>query len=112
MTKGNWWKTFGTLFLLGIVVSIATYAFSMPMIIYTWMKMGVFSGEMDPTTIQNATKDPIVILLNVITIIAQYLLNGIFIVGIALAYFDLNEQKNNTGTLESIENIGETPQED
>jgi len=94
-----------TVFLLWLVIIIIAYCFSLPMIMYTYMKMGVFSGELDPANM-NSFKDPIYIILNVLSSFFQFLLNLIFIIASVFIYFSLNEKKNFTGTFERIESLG------
>lgn len=108
LVKDEWWITFATLFVIGIILYIAALAFSIPAVIYQWLGMGIFSGEMDAESILDITKDPFYILFNVISTVAQFLLNLISIISLALIYFNLNEKKNFTGTFERIGNLGKT----
>lgn len=107
LVKDEWWMTFATIFVIGIIVGVATYVFAVPTAIYQWIKMGIFSGEVDAEGVMDIFKDPIYILLNVISTVAQFLLNLISIIAGAFIYFNLNEKKNFTGTYERIENLGE-----
>ncbi|SFW29623.1 hypothetical protein [Cellulophaga fucicola] len=108
LVKDYWWITFATLLVVGIVVTIAGYAFSVPSAIYMYAKMGVFSAEIDPSNMGDTLIDPIGIVINMISILFQYLLSIITVVAGALIYFDLNERKNLTGTLERIKSLGNT----
>ncbi|MFS4456850.1 hypothetical protein [Maribacter sp. 2304DJ31-5] len=110
LVKDEWWMTFATFFVVGIIVVIATYAFAIPTAIYQWMKMGIFSGAMDAENMLNVFKDPIYILLNIIATIGQFLLNLISVIAGVFIYFNLNEKKNFTGTYERIESLGQTPE--
>ncbi|AEM71408.1 hypothetical protein Murru_2370 [Allomuricauda ruestringensis DSM 13258] len=110
LIKENWWMTFVTLFVVYIIVAIATYAFSLPTIIYTWIKMGVFSGEMDAENF-NVFNDPIYLLLNILSTLVRFLMNIIFLVSTSLIFFNLNEKKNFTGTFERIESLGKPSEE-
>ncbi len=109
LVKNEWWITFATLFVIGLIVGIAGYAFSLPAVIYQYAKMGIFSGEMDATTMMDSFIDPIYLILNMIGTLAQVLLNLITIIAGAFIYFNLNEKKNFTGTFERIQNLGKTP---
>ncbi|PIB27075.1 hypothetical protein BFP77_13645 [Maribacter sp. 4U21] len=108
LVKDEWWMTFATFFVIGIIVAIASYAFALPTAIYQWMKMGIFSGEMDAENMLDIFKDPIYILLNIVGTIGQFLLNLISVIAGVFIYFNLNEKKNFTGTYEQIENLGKT----
>lgn len=107
LIKDEWWITFATLLIIAIIVGVANYAFSIPAQIYQIAKMGIFSGEMDAETMVDIFKDPIYLLLNVVSAVAQFLLNLISVVAGAFIYFNLNEKKNFTGTYEKIQSLGE-----
>lgn len=106
LVKDHWWMTFASLFVVGIIVTVAGYAFALPSTLYTYMKMGIFSGEVDAENFNIV--DPLSLLLGTISTLAQFLLNIISVVAGALIYFDLNEKKNFTGTFERIKNLGGT----
>ncbi len=101
--KDNWWHTFITLFLFGILIYVIGYIFQLPAVIYT--VMGIFTGSRE---ISAATAEPdwIFVILNVIGSTANYLLATISVICIAFIYFSLNEKKNFTGTYENIDNLG------
>lgn len=103
--KEEFWITLATIIVLGIIVAIISSIFSIPTVIYTWVKMGVFSGEIDPTSIQSFA-DPIYIIINVLSSFFQFALNMVMVVGMAFIYFNINERKYFTGTLEKIQSIG------
>jgi hypothetical protein len=106
LVKDEWWITFATLLVIGIIVAIANYAFSLPAQIYQIVKMGIFSGEVDAESMFDVFKDPIYILFNVISSVGQFLMNLISVIAGVFIYFNLNEKKNFTGTYERIENLG------
>ncbi len=111
LVKDEWWITFATLLVVGIIVGIAGYAFSLPAVIYQYASMGIFSGEMDATSLTGNFVDPVYLILNMIGTLAQMLLNIISIIAGAFIFFNLNEKKNFTGTYERIQNLGSTPRE-
>jgi hypothetical protein len=106
LVKDEWWMTFITMFVVWIVMVIASYAFSMPAVIYTYVKMGISMGENDLASGEFFTSDPIYIGLNLISYFFQYFLNLITLITSVLIYFHLNEKKNFTGTLEKINALG------
>ncbi|GGG56587.1 hypothetical protein GCM10011414_28030 [Croceivirga lutea] len=110
LIKDNWWITFATLFVIGIITAVIGYIVQLPGIIYMYAKMGIFSGEMDAESMGNIF-DPIYILFNLISYLVQFTLQTVTVVASALIFFNLNEKKNFTGTMERIQNIGNT-QED
>lgn len=104
LVKDHWWITFASIFVVGIIVTVASYAFALPSTIYTYAKMGILSGEIDAENFNIA--DPVSIILGIIGMLAKFLLNIISVVASVLIYFDLNEKKNFTGTYERIKNLG------
>lgn len=105
LIKDEYWITLVTIIIIGIIVTVAGYAFSLPASIYSIVKMGVFSGEIDPSNM-NIFHDPILIILNMLSYLVQFILHFLTVVGSAFIYFNLNERKNFTGTLERIQSIG------
>jgi hypothetical protein len=101
----DFWTAFGTFLVLGIIFYALSMVISVPTIIYTYVKMGIFSGEVDPANMLDFV-DPIYILLNVINSLFQFFLNFILVIGGAVIYFHLNEKRNFTGTYDRISNIG------
>jgi hypothetical protein len=105
LIKGQWWNTFGVILVVGLLISVLGQAFSIPTIIYQFMKMATISEE-DPTQIFSLFKDPIYLILNLISYAFQFILYSIPMISGVFIYYDLNEQKNLTGTMEKIDNIG------
>lgn len=104
--KGHFWETFGVLIVVGILVSILGYIFSIPGVIYQFIQTGIGIQNTDPTQIFSLFKDPIYLILNLIALIGQLAFYAITLVANVLIYFDINEQKNATGTIEKIESLG------
>jgi hypothetical protein len=104
--KGHFWETFGVLSVIGILVSILGYIFSIPAVIYQLLQTGVGNVNTDPTQVFSLFKDPIYLILNLIALIGQLAFYAITIVANVFIYFDINEQKNATGTIEKIQNLG------
>lgn len=103
----DFWITIALMIILFILMYVLSIIFSIPAIIYMYAKMGIFSGEIDPSSL-NSFNDPFYIFLNVVSTLFQILLNIVPIVASALVYFNLNEKRNFTGTYERISNIGNT----
>ncbi|PIF00520.1 MAG: hypothetical protein CR994_05465 [Maribacter sp.] len=106
LVKNEWWITFVTLLVVGIIVGVAGYAFSLPAQIYQIASMGIFSGETDALDMNSGFMDPVYVGLYMISTLAQMLLNTISIIANAFIFFNLNEKKNFTGTFERIQNLG------
>lgn len=105
LIKDEFWITLATIVVLLIIYWVASTVFSIPTAIYTYAKMGIFSGEIDSGNLDTFV-DPVYILLNVLGTFFQYILNIITIVGSAFIYFNLNERKFFSGTLERIDSLG------
>jgi hypothetical protein len=107
LIKGQWWTTFGVLFVVNLLVGILGSVFSIPAFIYQMVKMATSFGESDPTAMMSLFNDPIYIALNVLSYIGKFVLSAITLIATVFVYYDLNEQKNLTGTLEKIDSIGQ-----
>jgi len=105
LIKGQWWNTFGVKIVVAILLMVLAQTFSIPTIIYQFVKMATISQE-DPTQMFSLFKDPIYIILNLMSYAFQFILSSISMIVAAFIYFDLNEQKNLTGTIERIDSIG------
>jgi hypothetical protein len=63
-------------------------------------------GTEDPTAVFSIFKDPIYLILNILSYVFQFILYSIPLISTVFVYYDLNEQKNQTGTFEKIDSIG------
>lgn len=106
LIKTQWWNTFGVLIVVGILVSILGMVFTIPAMIYQMFEMGTLVGGDDPTEIFNIFSNPVYIVLNMISYIGKYVLSSITLISSVFIYYDLNEQKNMTGTIETIDSLG------
>ncbi|ARV10563.1 hypothetical protein BTO05_13310 [Winogradskyella sp. PC-19] len=102
----DFWLSIGTIIVLFILIYVLSMVFSVPAAIYTYLKTGILSGEIDPESL-NTFQDPVYILINVISNLFSILLNLVLIVASAFLYFHLNEKRNFTGTYQRISNIGQ-----
>jgi len=104
LIKGEWWNTFATFFVVIILFYIILVIFQIPQYIYFFTKSFTISEEIgsDPSQVF----DWVYIALNSIAMIAQYLLYTILVIASCFVYFNLNEKRNYTGTIEAIDAIG------
>ncbi|WP_442845503.1 hypothetical protein [Leeuwenhoekiella sp. H156] len=105
LIKGEWWMTFATLFVLGLLLYVANIVFSLPVIIYTFVKAFTSAAEISEGDISSLF-DWVYLTLSVLSSAAQYILAVIFPIAIAFIYYNLNEKANQTGTFETIDSIG------
>lgn len=106
LIKGQWWNTFGVVLVVSLLVFILGQAFSVPTIIYQMIKIGTLAGKDNPEAVLGIFKDPIYLGLNVLSYAFQFILYSVTIISSVFIYYDLNEQKKQTGTLEQIEKLG------
>ena len=106
LIKSEWWNTFGVVLVIALLVSILGLIFSVPALIYQFVSMGISMGTEDPTAMLEILEDPIYLVLNLVSYIGKFLFYSITLISSAFIYFDLNEQKNFTGTFEKIDSLG------
>lgn len=104
LIKDNWWITFATFLVIGILYYIINFIVQIPLMIYMLAEMFVANpdGVADP----NLVFDWLLIALNLFFTVLQYLISSIMIVAAGFIYYNLNEQKHSTGTFEKIEGLG------
>lgn len=104
LIKGEWWITFATLFVMGILYYLLILVFNIPQYIYFFAK-----GFTSNNLISGNAADMFdwgYIALSLIGVLAQYIFYSLIVIGTAFIYFNINEKKNSTGTLEQIEALG------
>ncbi|MDT0295683.1 hypothetical protein ACFQ3R_06810 [Mesonia ostreae] len=105
LIKNNWWMSFLAMLITYILVYILSLIFQLPAIIYMFVKGFTMSQEgslSDPSSMF----DWGYVILTTISSIGQYLFYIIFVVACIFIYFNLNEKKNQSGTYEEIESLG------
>ena len=107
LVKDEWWITFATLFVLGIIIWLISMVFSIPAVVYSLTK--TFTAATESTMSDPSSMfDWVFIILNTISSAAQYILYIITAVATAFIYFNLNERKHSTGAFEQIESLGKS----
>ena len=107
LVKDEWWKTFITVIIITFLIGIIGFVFQIPVLIYTIIKTfaAVDAGSMsDPT----ALYDTVSITLQTLASAMNYILYVILAIAINLIYFNLNERKDQSGSLDQIDSIGHT----
>lgn len=110
LIKGEWWMTFITLFVMGILYYIMAIIFQIPQYVYFFFK--AFTNAESITSDPTAMFDIGYTILNAIGMIGQYLGYTLISVATVFVYYNLNEKKNQTGTLETIETLGSSNDDD
>ncbi|KAA1244274.1 hypothetical protein [Aquimarina sp. RZ0] len=108
LIKNEWWITFATLLVILILAYIISMVFSIPAIIYMFFKTFTAATEgtlSDPSTMLDWISVTLSTLASVLQYIIIYLLTAI---SSAFIYYNINERKNHTGTLEQIDALGKS----
>jgi len=103
--KERFWYSFGVIFVLGIVVTIISIVFNVPLYIYLMLKG--FLAFKDPNAFaQSLQKDVVLSFFAVLSFAGQTLLRALSLIGSAILYFSIKEYHTAAGTIEKIQNIG------
>lgn len=108
LVKNEWWITFATLLVIFIIGMIISAIFSLPAMFYGIFKGIVVASEgtfTDPSLMTDWISIVLSVIGDLIRYFIMYLLTAI---SSAFIYFNLNERKHHTGTLERIDSIGKT----
>lgn len=105
--KEHFWATFGVLIVMVLLVMVLGYIFSIPAMIYSMAKIFAGVANEDPTQMMSVFSDPVYIILTIISYIGRFLFTTVTLVSTVLIYFDINEQKYASGTIEKIDSIGQ-----
>lgn len=102
LIKGNWWNTFGLLFILTIITMIVSSLFSMPTMIYSFVKGLTIAqggeGEFDKK---------VMIVFSLLSTFATIMSYSVIYLGIGFQYFSLASSNSNQSILDRINRIGE-----
>ena len=104
LIKGEWWITFATILVMFLLYYFILMIFQIPAMLYSIIKM--------LTVIESSSPNPadlfdwIYVSLGAIAQIAQYFLHTVIVICSVFIYYNLNERKNFTGTMESIDALG------
>ncbi|MFD1258473.1 hypothetical protein ACFQ3S_16830 [Mucilaginibacter terrae] len=99
LIKNNWWTTFGTLFVMMLIVYIGYMIFSFPTIIITVI------NALTHGTKTAATSAPVLIVITLVQQLGQVLFI-LLLVALGLCYYNLNEIKEGTGLNDRINQFG------
>ena len=104
LIKGEWWITFATILVMFLLYYFILMIFNIPQYIYFFIKMLTMSSQASPDP--SEMFDWIYISLTAFAAVAQYMLHTVIVICSVFIYYNLNERKNFTGTMESIDAIG------
>ncbi|MEW7278384.1 hypothetical protein ABW636_07295 [Aquimarina sp. 2201CG1-2-11] len=107
LIKNEWWITFATFFVIGIIIWLISSVFAIPAYIYMFTKTFTAATE-NTMSDPSAMFDWVFIALNTIAKAAQYILYIISAISTAFVYYNLNEKKHATGAFEQIDSLGKS----
>ncbi len=99
--KDNWWTTFGTLFVMGIITYIGYMIFSFPTIIVTIINALTHGSQ------KTASSVPVTVITAVIQQLGQ-IIYVMPLVSLGLCYYNLTEIKEGSGLIDRINQFGTT----
>ncbi len=105
LTKNNWWRTFGLIFVMNMIVSTMGAIFIMPLYVYFFFMAitGVQSGEIEQFN------QGLSLFLSIFGVFGSTWLYSTLLLAIGFQYTNLKEEKDNDSILNRIEKISETP---
>ena len=104
--KGHWWDTFGILLVIFLLTIVMDYVSQIPVFIYQLVDMGISLGSEDPTEVFDILSDPIYLVLLFFSYFINFLIYMVTLITSVFIYFDINEQKYASGSIDMIDNLG------
>lgn len=104
LIKNEFWITLATILVVVMLYYFILMIFNVPQYIYFFIKMFTFAEQSSPDPAEMF--DWVYIALTAFASLCQHILHTILVICGALIYFNLNERKNFTGTLETIDRLG------
>lgn len=104
LIKNEWFMTFATIIVVGLLYYFIMIIFQVPQYIYFFAK--TFTGAQEISADPSKMFDWVYVALTSIAMLFQYILYSIIVIASAFVYYNLNEKKNFTGTMESIDSLG------
>lgn len=101
LIKDNWWVTFGALFVMGLIVGITGGVISLPVAILNMLSLIQHWPVGKIAAVLTAVISPLVMTLYIL-----------YFITLGLCYFSLNEQKEGTGLMARINQIGQDKSND
>jgi hypothetical protein len=106
LTAGVFWRTLGIVFIMGIIQSMISYAILIPQLILS-ISLGLTtsSGEIDNSNILGI----IMAVSYGLYFLVAFVLYSLTIIALGLHYFSLIEEKEHSGLMARISEIGQSP---
>ncbi|MDG5799523.1 hypothetical protein QA597_04010 [Marinilabiliaceae bacterium ANBcel2] len=101
LIKGYWWITFFIMLLLGVIMYMISFLFTVPAMIYTLIQG--FNALSGGAGLHNVTFG--FVITAIISSVGSYIVYTIYLTGIGVQYFNLRERKDNVRLLQEISEI-------
>lgn len=102
--KGNWWSTFGTYLVLGIILFVLMMCIYVPLSVLGVIN-NMFSTSLEPSVIATKATVTTMVITTIVGIFNQFLLSSMYITHV-FRYFSLAEQKDGGSVITQIDRIG------
>ena len=107
LIKNNWWITFATFLVFGILIAILGFIFQLPAFVFSMVEgFTAIEQASDPNAVTGLYQNWVYLLFTAIGSLGQLFLSIFTVIMIALVYFNLSEKQDFTGTYEQIDQIG------
>ena len=97
LIKGNWWATFGFLFMVGLIQSVIGWLPALPAMLIPTLRMFEVPG---------AESDVLLVFLNALAGVLTVFVYAISAVAIGFQYYNLVEKQDGIGYMEQADRIG------
>ena len=102
--KGHWWETFGVLIVIQLIIGVIGFLVDLPATFYQFINIGFGLKDQDAVEILAIFKDPIYIVLLVVSYFIKFILYTVTTVATVFIYYDIKEQRN--ASTDGINEIG------
>lgn len=102
LIKGKWWSTFGILLVTGIIASVISYLFAIPLYALMMGKMFTLAETNDPEAVFSVFSSWYTIVGMTLMMIGSYVTYLIPVIGLAFQYFNLSERVEGKGLRNQI----------
>ena len=105
LVKDNWWKTFGVFMITSIVVGIVSSVFFMPPYIMMISELFSLEGGSEEEIMNSLSTNWFVVTFFILYVVARFILAFLILAGVSFQYFNLVEQKEAKGLIDTISGI-------
>ena len=107
LVRGNWWKTFGVFMITSIIVGVVSSIFFIPPYLMMIFELLQLEGGSEEEILNAINKNWFMTLFFILYALARFILGFLILVGVSFQYFNLVEEKEATGLMDTIASIDE-----